>query len=209
MGHWYLLHDWSHSCLTWLVTLMFDMTRHTHVWHDPSHSCLTWPVTRSIASHIEHMRYRDTAVMGNSYVWHDPSHSNIWVTVTRMFCMFRHILCRDTAPTNKICRRAPVIKAPTNEILFVGASIPRTNPRAIFCHVWEHYITHIDYIFPATHYDTLQHTATHCNTLQYISHILTTYFLLYTAAHCNTLQHAATLVDHIDYTFLATHCNTL
>ena len=35
--------------------------------------------------------------------------------------------------------------------------------------------------------NTLQHTATHCNTLQYTEH---------TATHCNTLQHTAT------------HCNT-
>jgi len=37
----------------------------------------------------------------------------------------------------------------------------------------------------ATHCNTLQHTATHCNTLQH------------TATHCNTRQHAAT------------HCTTL
>jgi len=37
------------------------------------------------------------------------------------------------------------------------------------------------------HCNTLQHTATHCNTLQFIWY----------GAHCNTLQHTAT------------HCNTL
>jgi len=43
----------------------------------------------------------------------------------------------------------------------------------------------------------LQHTATHCNTLQY------TATPQHTAAHCNTLQHLNTL-QHT-----ATHCNTL
>jgi len=62
---------------------------------------------------------------------------------------------------------------------------------------------------PATHCNTLQHTATHCNTLQH------------TVAHCNTLQHPAThtatqslgLLQHYlvfrATSFTATHCNTL
>ena len=58
----------------------------------------------------------------------------------------------------------------------------------------------------ATHCNTLQHTgaavrrtcdmnATHCNTLQHTTTHCNT--LRYTATHCNTLQHTAT------------HCNTL
>ena len=41
--------------------------------------------------------------------------------------------------------------------------------------------------------NTLQHTATHCDTLQHMQH---------TATHCNTLQH----MQHMQHT--ATHCNT-
>jgi len=41
----------------------------------------------------------------------------------------------------------------------------------------------------------VQHTATHCNTLTYIT-------LQHTATHCNTLQHT-------DLHHTATHCNTL
>jgi len=46
----------------------------------------------------------------------------------------------------------------------------------------------------ATHCSTLQRTATHCNTLQH------------TAAHCDTLQHTATHRNTLQHT--ATHCNT-
>jgi len=44
----------------------------------------------------------------------------------------------------------------------------------------------------------LQHTATHCNTLQ-----LT---LQHAATHCNTLQRTATHCNTLQHT--ATHCNT-
>ena len=44
----------------------------------------------------------------------------------------------------------------------------------------------------ATHCNTLPHTATHCNTLQHTTWYCTTF-----ATHCTTLQHTAT------------HCNTL
>jgi len=45
---------------------------------------------------------------------------------------------------------------------------------------------------------TLQHAATHCNTLHTVQH---------TATHCNTLQHTATHCNTLQHT--ATHCNTL
>jgi len=55
---------------------------------------------------------------------------------------------------------------------------------------------------------TLQHTATHCNTLSTLQH---------TAAHCNTLQHTATHCSTLQHTaaycstlqHTAAHCNTL
>jgi len=40
----------------------------------------------------------------------------------------------------------------------------------------------------ATHCNTLQHTATHCNTL----HLMEWQVIAGTARHCNTLQHTAT-----------------
>ena len=51
----------------------------------------------------------------------------------------------------------------------------------------------------------LQHTATHCNTLQTSATRCNT--LQHTATHCNTLQHAATHCNTLQHT--ATHCNTL
>ena len=48
---------------------------------------------------------------------------------------------------------------------------------------------------PATHCNTLQHTAIHCNTPQH------------TATHCNTLQHTAIHCNTLQLT--ATHYNTL
>jgi len=45
---------------------------------------------------------------------------------------------------------------------------------------------------------TLQHTATHCNTLQHA--------LQHTATHCSTLPHTATHCNTLQHT--ATHCNT-
>jgi len=48
---------------------------------------------------------------------------------------------------------------------------------------------------PATHCNTLQHTATHCTTLHH------------TATHCNAMQHTATHCNALQHT--ATHCNTL
>ena len=52
---------------------------------------------------------------------------------------------------------------------------------------------------PATHCNTLQHTATHCNTLQHTATHCNA--LQHTATHCNTLQRTATLV------FLRYKCN--
>jgi len=59
---------------------------------------------------------------------------------------------------------------------------------------------------------TLQHTATHCNTLQHVCHIAT-HCNTMLLPHCNTLQHTilATL-QHTDTHYVchtATHCNTL
>jgi len=48
----------------------------------------------------------------------------------------------------------------------------------------------------ATHCNTLQHTATHCESV-----------LQHTATHCNTLQHTATHCNTLQHT--ATHYNTL
>ena len=50
-------------------------------------------------------------------------------------------------------------------------------------------------VCPATHCNTLQHTATHCNTLQH------------TATHCNTLQHTAMWHDYKG--LLMTQCESL
>jgi len=73
-------------------------------------------------------------------------------------------------------------------------------------------------------YNTLQHTATHCNMLQHMAMCCNT--LQHTtliavrilmseaqfgekifATHCNTLQHTATHCNTLHHT--ATHCNTL
>jgi len=67
------------------------------------------------------------------------------------------------------------------------------------CSALQHAATH------DTRQETLQHTATHCNTLQHAAssgtHHCTTLHhtatVQHTATHCNTLQHTAT------------HCNTL
>ena len=45
---------------------------------------------------------------------------------------------------------------------------------------------------------TLQHTATHCNTMQHTAtHCNTLHTLQLTATHCNTLQHTATQMSYI------------
>jgi len=62
----------------------------------------------------------------------------------------------------------------------------------------------------ATHCNTLQHTATQfiCSTSQEILRKCATYaYLPPTATHCNTLQHTATHCNTLQHT--ATHCNTL
>ena len=53
-------------------------------------------------------------------------------------------------------------------------------------------------------YDTLYHTATHCNILQHAATRCNT--LQHTATHCNTLQHTATYCNTLQHT--ATHCKT-
>ena len=63
----------------------------------------------------------------------------------------------------------------------------------------------------------LQHTATHCKTLQRICLPQKSFYiclrtvanstLQHTATHCNTLQHTATRCNTLQHT--ATHCNTL
>jgi len=90
-----------------------------------------------------------------------------------------------------------------------------------------HWIIHKPYWwwFNETLYNTLQQTATHCDTLQhtatswrkyvdtyvqghscsfYDSHCDT---LQHTVTHCNTLQHSAIHCNTLQHT--ATHCNTL
>jgi len=54
--------------------------------------------------------------------------------------------------------------------------------------------------------NTLQHTATHYDTLQHICNTLQ-----HTATHCNTLQHTAAHLQHTTThcSTSATHCNTL
>jgi len=70
----------------------------------------------------------------------------------------------------------------------------------------------------ASHCNTLQHTATHCNTrntlqrttthCNALQHTSTHYNTLqHTATHCNALQHTATHYDTLQHN--ATHCNTL
>jgi len=61
------------------------------------------------------------------------------------------------------------------------------------CHTYEiSYVTHRHWTYrPATHCNTLQHTATHCNTLQH------------TATHCNTLQHTATRCKTLQHTAMS------
>ena len=70
------------------------------------------------------------------------------------------------------------------------------------------------YICSGRHCNTLQHTATHCNTL-----VLTCALfqigntLQHTTTHCNTMQHTATHCNTWQHTptlqHIATHCNTL
>ena len=66
-------------------------------------------------------------------------------------------------------------------------------------HLWHMSLQHI-----ATHCNTLHHTATHCNTLQHTATHCNT--LQHTATHCNTLQHTARHCNTLQHT--ATHCNT-
>jgi len=81
---------------------------------------------------------------------------------------------------------------------------------------------------PATHCNTLRHTATHCDTLQHTATHTVTWLsiavgcslalwgggctcvcscntLRHTATHCDTLQHTATQCNTVQHT--ATHCN--
>jgi len=51
---------------------------------------------------------------------------------------------------------------------------------------------------------TLQHTATHCNTLQH--RVYSVWVCSLVSTHCNTLQHTATHCNTLQHT--ATHCNT-
>ena len=62
---------------------------------------------------------------------------------------------------------------------------------------------------------SLQHTTTHCNTLQHTWSVVerqTQLTLQHTATHCNTLQHNTTYLKRsrqADPAHTATHCNTL
>jgi len=65
--------------------------------------------------------------------------------------------------------------------------------------------------FTATHCNTLQHTAAHCNT----PYTMPQYRQSVSCGYCNTLQHTAThhtqsiSADKVYCVFTATHCNTL
>ena len=56
------------------------------------------------------------------------------------------------------------------------------------------------------HCNTLQHTATYCNTRQHAAMYRKRRLCVY-YAHCNTLQHTATYCNTLQHT--ATHCNIL
>jgi len=60
-----------------------------------------------------------------------------------------------------------------------------------------HYDTHVLLQHPATPFNTLQRTATHCNALQHTTILM---------SFCNTLQHPSTHCNALQHT--ATHCNT-
>ena len=60
----------------------------------------------------------------------------------------------------------------------------------------------------APHYNTLQHAATRCNSLQHTMHIESCDCTLqHVVTHCNTLQHTAARCHTLQNT--ATHCNPL
>jgi len=68
----------------------------------------------------------------------------------------------------------------------------------------QHTATHCNTMYnTATHCSALQLAATHCNTLQHTAAHCNT--LSHTATHCNTLQHTATHCNTLQHT--ATHCN--
>jgi len=79
-----------------------------------------------------------------------------------------------------------------------------------------HLLRHIEVTLQhtATHGNTLQHTAIHCNTRHFYRHFEVT--LQHTTTHCNTLQHPATPCNTLQHpathvTFIDTlrlHCNT-
>jgi len=145
--------------------------------------------------------------MTHSCTWHDSFICVTWLIYT---CDMTHLYVRHdsyicvTWPIHVCVERARHCNTHTSQ---------RRNYTA----------THIRLQHTATHCNTLQHTATHCNThtSQRRNYTATHIRLQHTATHCNTLQHTARYCNTLQHTYVtaqqlhcnthktATHCNTL
>jgi len=96
-------------------------------------------------------------------------------------------------------QKRPII---LRSLLIVATQCNGLGPRLtgeVYCNTLQHTATHCNTLHTATHCNALQHTTTHCNTLQHIRH--------YTAIYGNTLQHIAIHRNILQHT--AKHCNAL
>ena len=160
---------------------------HSCVWHDSHYEhimcdmmcCVMWVMlsckTFSVGhdSHYSHVKHTN-----------ESCHTFEWV--------MSHIRKSYVTPTSKSCH--------TNESCHTY--------KWVMSHIWMSHVIRVDESWltshhkgakhcniPATHCNTLQHTAAHCNTLAH------------TATHCNKLRHTATHCDTLQHN--ATHCNTM
>ena len=146
MTHSHVWHD-SFICATWLIH-MCDMT-HSHVWHD-SFTCGTWliHVCDMIHSRVRHDSFIcvtwlvHVCDMTRSRVRHDSFKCMTWLI--HMFDMIHSHVRHDSF----ICGT------------WLIHMCDMTQERWIYARGTQ------QLLFSATHYNTLQHTTTYCNTLK-------------------------------------------
>ena len=137
-----------------------------------------------------------------------------YISSNRTILMYCPAIQCHTQPHTYICHTQPhTYTSPCERYALQQGDVSHCNRMMYLftsllpCNTLQHTATHCNTLQPHTytspceryapHCHTLQHTATHCNTLQH------------TATHCNTLQHTAATHIHMtqrDMHHTATHC---
>ena len=202
----------------------------SHVWHV---TCVNRVMLQcvvvccSVLQCLIYDRARICEYEMNSHVWHVTCVNRVMLQCVAVCCSV--LQCLIYAYQTSKYRSARHIRK-YSHVPYVNES--RHTYKWVMSHMWNHLIFELHHVYvTATHCNTLQHAATHCNmnlftyvtfhtweSISFSSSIIY-YTLQHTATHGNTLQHTATHCNTTLFTYgtckkqhtahTATHCNTL